>query len=43
MPTAADTTEDAPVLARNAEGLGPDTAVVPVDEIDGPNSAVLAT
>lgn len=34
MPTAADTTNDAPVYARDAEGLGPDTAVVPVDEIE---------
>ena len=34
MATATDTTEDAPVLARNAEGLGPDTAVMPVDEIE---------
>ena len=34
MPTATDTSEDAPVLARNAEGLGPDTAVVPADEIE---------
>ncbi|HWS90333.1 MAG TPA: PilZ domain-containing protein [Pyrinomonadaceae bacterium] len=34
MPTAADTTEDATVRARNAEGLGPDTAVVHVDEIE---------
>lgn len=34
MPTAADTTHDAPVFARDAEGLGPDNAVVPVDEIE---------
>ena len=34
MSTAADTTRDAPVFARDAEGLGPDTAVVPVDEIE---------
>ncbi|HEX8189067.1 MAG TPA: PilZ domain-containing protein [Pyrinomonadaceae bacterium] len=34
MPTAADTTRDAPVFARDAEGLGPDTAVVPADEIE---------
>lgn len=34
MSTAADTTLDAPVLARNAEAVGPDAAVVPVDEIE---------
>lgn len=34
MSTAADTTHDAPVFARDAEALGPDTAVVPVDEIE---------
>jgi len=34
MPTAADTTNEVPVFARDAEGLGPDTAVVPADEIE---------
>lgn len=34
MSTAADTTDGAPVLARNAEAVGPDTAVVAVDEIE---------
>jgi hypothetical protein len=34
MSTATDTTRDAPVFARDAEGLGPDTAVVPADEIE---------
>lgn len=34
MSTAADTTADAPVLARNAEAIGHDTAVVPVDAIE---------
>jgi hypothetical protein len=34
MSTAADTTKDAPVMARNAEADGPDHAVVPVDEIE---------
>lgn len=34
MSTAADTTEDAPVLARHGDAFGPDTAVVPVNEID---------
>src|SRR5215218_4043191 len=34
MATATDTTEDAPVLARNAEAVGPDTAVVPADAIE---------
>lgn len=34
MSTFADTTNDAPVMARNAEAVGPDTAVVHVDEIE---------
>ena len=34
MSTAADTTNDTPVLARNAEAMGPDTAVVDVDSIE---------
>ena len=34
MSTAADTTDEAPVPARNAEAAGPDTAVVPADEIE---------
>jgi hypothetical protein len=34
MPTAADTTDDAPVFARNAEAAGPDTSVVQVDEVE---------
>src|SRR5215204_4830524 len=34
MSTVADTINDAPVLARNAESVGPDTAVVPADEIE---------
>jgi hypothetical protein len=34
MSTAADTTNDAPVFARDAESLGPDTAVVPADSIE---------
>src|SRR3569832_1557185 len=34
MSTAADTTEDAPVMARNAEAAGPETAVVHVDEVE---------
>lgn len=34
MPTAADTTNAATVIARDAEGLGPDTAVVPADWIE---------
>jgi hypothetical protein len=34
MPTAADTTEDATVRARNAEAVGPDAAVVPADDIE---------
>src|SRR5918992_5564309 len=33
MSTAADTKNDAPVFARDAEGLGPDAAVVQVDEV----------
>jgi hypothetical protein len=34
MSTAADTTNDTPVMARNAEAAGPDTAVVHVDEVE---------
>lgn len=34
MSTAADTTNEATVIARDAEGLGPDTAVVPADWIE---------
>ena len=34
MSTAADTTSDAPVFARDAEAAGPHTAVVPADEIE---------
>lgn len=34
MATATDTTDEAPVLARNAEAAGPDSAVVQVDEIE---------
>src|SRR5215207_1910417 len=34
MSTAADTTTEATVIARDAEGLGPDNAVVPADEIE---------
>ena len=34
MSTAADTTNDTPVLARNAEAMAPDTAVVDVDSIE---------
>ena len=34
MPTAADTTDGAPVTARDAEAAGPDNAVVPVDEVE---------
>src|SRR5215212_6910018 len=34
MPTAADTIEDVTVRARNAESLGPDNAVVHVDEVE---------
>ncbi|HEX8293787.1 MAG TPA: PilZ domain-containing protein [Pyrinomonadaceae bacterium] len=34
MSTAADTTNDAPVFARDGEGLGPDTAVVHADSIE---------
>jgi hypothetical protein len=34
MSTAADTTDAAPVMARNAEAVGPDTAVIPVDEVE---------
>lgn len=34
MSTAADITNEVPVMARNAEAFGPDTAVVPVDEIE---------
>ena len=34
MSTAADTTDDAPVMARNAEAAGPDNAVVQVDEVE---------
>ncbi|MFL6255336.1 MAG: PilZ domain-containing protein [Pyrinomonadaceae bacterium] len=34
MSTAADTTDDAPVMARNAEAMGPDTTVVDVDSIE---------
>lgn len=34
MSTAADTTDDAPVFARNAEAMGPDTTVIDVDSIE---------
>src|SRR5215212_5741722 len=34
MSTAADTTNDATVFARDAEAVGPDNAVVPADEIE---------
>ncbi|MDT5271621.1 MAG: PilZ domain [Acidobacteriota bacterium] len=34
MSTAADTINDAPVMARNAEAMGPDTTVVDVDSIE---------
>jgi hypothetical protein len=34
MSTAAETPGEAPVLARDAEAVGPDTAVVPADEIE---------
>jgi hypothetical protein len=34
MSTAADTTNDAPVFARDAEALGPDTTVVDADAIE---------
>jgi hypothetical protein len=34
MSTVADTVNEAPVQARNAEAVGPDTAVVQVDEVE---------
>ncbi len=34
MSTAADTTNDAPVMARNAEAAGPDSTVVRVDQTE---------
>ncbi len=34
MPTAADTTKEAPACARDAEAVGPDAAAVPADAIE---------